>query len=347
MPAASWYGLRQVEVAVKKVLLATLGESPAVVTEAIDRLRAEGIFVDSVVVLTTRDTYAQSALDLLSEHLPGYYQDKVTLEDARFLETFYDVDSDAAALEFMNQACAVLRDYRKKGWEVYVCIAGGRKAMSALLALAVQFYGAQRLFHVLVEDPELEEEGHILKLRNRSREEQNRALHPPVEQIKLVNLPFIGLFPLLGEIVAGLKGGSVRPEVRGLLEQNGLLAAGGPTTLGQTVLQVLESVEALPEPRVDECEIKLASKEPKAVRETQEWANRIANRFLFVERIEDIGWREGQPKVRAEAPNALVLYLPGRRVRGIGFRLTTTAQTPGQLERARQEVERWIVEEVR
>ena len=331
----------------KKVLLATLGESPAVITEAVDRLRAEGVAIDSVVVLTTKDTYAQSALSLLSEHLPDYYGGEVALLDARVLDTFSDVDSDTAALEFMNQACAALRDYRKKGWEVYVCIAGGRKAMSALLALAVQFYGAQRLFHVLVEDPVLEEEGHILELRNKSEEEQARALHPPVEQIKLVNLPFIGLFPLLGDIINGLQGRSVRPEVKGLLEQNGLLTAGGPTDLGRMVLQVLESVEALPEPRTGDCDIKLAPKEPKEAQQTQEWAKRLCSHFLFVERIEDIGWREGQPKVRAEPPNVLLVYLPGRRIPGIGFRLTTTAQTSGQLERARQEVERWIEREVR
>ncbi len=331
----------------KKVLLATLGESPAVVTEAIDRLRADGVHIDYVVILTTQDTDARDALSLLREHLPDYYDGKVTLLEPPILEAFYDVDSDTAALEFMNQACAVLREYRKKGWEVYASIAGGRKAMSALLTLAVQFYGARRLFHVLVDDPVLEEEGHISKLRNKSKEEQERALHPPVDQIKLVNLPFIGLFPLLGDIIAGLKGSSVRPEVKGLLEQNGLLTASGPTDLGRMVLRVLESVEALPEPRAGECEKSLARKEPKEAEETRKWADRLANRFLFVERIEDIGWREGQPRVRAEAPKALVLYLPGRRVRGIGFRLTTTAQTPGQLERARQEVERWIVEEVR
>lgn len=331
----------------KKVLLATLGEAPAVITEAIDRLRKDGVSVDYVVVLTTEDTHAQNALKWLGEHLPAYYNGQVVLYDARVLETFYDVDSDTAALEFMNDACTVLRDYRKKGWEVYVCIAGGRKAMSALLALAVQFYGAQRLFHVLVSDPVLEEEGHILKLKNKSREEQNQALHPPVDQIKLVNLPFIGLFPLLGSIVAGLKGQSVDREVKVLLEQNGLVSGQEVTKLGEMVLHALESVETLPEPRTGDCEIKLASKEPKEVRETQEWANRIAKRFLFVERIEDIGWREGQPKVRAEATNVLVVFLPGRRVRGIGFRLTTTAQTPGQLKRAQQDVERWVEHEVR
>ena len=38
----------------KKILLATLGESPAVVTEAIDRLQADGIDIEPVIVLTTK-----------------------------------------------------------------------------------------------------------------------------------------------------------------------------------------------------------------------------------------------------------------------------------------------------
>lgn len=331
----------------KKILLATLGETPAVVTEAIDRLRADGVGIDYVVVLTTKDTNAQNALSLLSEHLPKYYGDQVKLFDARVLEMFHDVDSDTAALEFMNQTCAALRDYRKMGWKTYACIAGGRKAMSALLALAVQFYGAERLFHVLVDDPVLEEEGHILKLKNKSAEEQNQALHPPVSQIKLINLPFIGLFPLLGSFIAGLKGQPVSAEVKELLERNNLVESGQTTAVGEMVLKVLESVEALPEPRQGECDIQLATKEPKEAEETRKWANRLAGRFLFIERIEDIGWREGRPKVKTEFPNFLILFLPGRRIRGIGFRLTTTAQTQGQLERARQEVEGWLEREVR
>ncbi len=330
----------------KKVLIATLGDTPGVVTVAIDRLGAEGVSIDSVVILTTRDWDARNALDLLRNHLPDYYGGRIALVDERILETF-DVDSDTAALEFMNQACAVLRDYRKAGREIYVCIAGGRKAMSAFLALAVQFYGARRLFHVLVEDLELEKEGKISELQNKSREEQNRVLHPPIEQIKLVNLPFIGLFPMLGEIITGLKGGKVRSEVKALLEQNGLVDGGMPTKLGQMVLDVLESVEALPEPRAGECQVKLERKEPREAEKTEKWARRLENRFLFVERIEDIGWREGEPKVKTEPPNQLVVFLPGGKIGGIGFRLTTTAQTQGQLERARQEVERWIEQEVR
>lgn len=330
----------------KKLLLATLGESPAVVTEAIDRLQADGIEIGPVVLLTTKDTYTQRAFDLLSEHLPRYYGGKVYLLDVRMLDAFYDVDSDQAALEFMNHACSALRDYRKMGWEVYASIAGGRKAMSALLALAVQFYGATMLFHVLVEDPEVEESGHIRKLYNLSQDEQDQYLHPPVGQIKLVRLPFIGLFPMLSDIIRGLKGVQVRREVRELLEQNGLWQSGSPTVLGKMVLQVLESVEALPEPMEGGCEVKLAKKEPKEADETRKWTERIANRFFFVKRIDDIGWREGQPKVKPELPDALALFVSGRRVRGIGLRLTTTAKTEGQLYRAAQEVERWLEKEV-
>ena len=61
----------------KKILLATLGESPAVVTEDIDRLKAEGVEIDIVTVLITKHMDAQGALELLSHHIPAYFQYKV------------------------------------------------------------------------------------------------------------------------------------------------------------------------------------------------------------------------------------------------------------------------------
>jgi len=334
----------------RKVLLATLGEAPAVVTEAIDRLRAGGIAIDTVTVLTTKDTYVQGSLNLLNDHIPRYYNGEVEFWGAREISTFSDIDSDEACLEFMNEACAALRDYRKMGAEIYVCIAGGRKTMSALMALAVQFYGAHMLFHVLVDpewDPEWEEKGHYLKIRNKPPEEQDSALHPPIEHIKLVRLPFLGLFPLLSDIVQGLKGEMTRREIREILEQNELVKGGNLTDTGRMVLSVLERVELLPEPRQGECEKRLSDSEPRMHRVTRQWADRIAQRFLFVRQIEDIGWREGQPKVRAEAPNVLVVYVPARQVQGMVFRLLTTARTQGQLERAQQEIERWLEREVR
>lgn len=252
------------------------------------------------------------------------------------------MDDDKAVVEFMQEACAALRDFRIKRWKVYASIAGGRKTMSALLTLAVQFYGAQWLFHVLVEDPEIEKGGHISVLRNLPDEYRNRYLHPPVGAIKLVHLPFIGLFPLLNDVVAALKGEDVSAEIRAFLEQNGLWSKGKVTELGRTVGRILEQVESLPAPRPGECAKHLSRKEAKEIQITHRWMERICERFWFVEKIEAIGWREGQPKVKTEAPNKLIVYLPGRRVRGVGLRLFTTAKTTGQLERAKQELERWI-----
>jgi len=331
----------------KKILIATLGDSPAVVTEAIDALRARGVAIDAVIVMTTRDRGTQGSLNLLSEHIPRYYNGKVEFWDEYRTNTFYDVDTDQAAVEFMRSACHVLRGYRKSKYDVYVCIAGGRKAMSALMTLAVQFYGATMLFHVLVDDPELEEAGKFHNLRNMPPEDQNKILHPDVKKIKLVSLPFVGLFPLLGDIVRGLKSEDVPREIKELLKINNLVDdKGKPTPVGNWVLEILNYVEALPEPRSGECEIHIPKKEPKEYRKTEEWANRICRRFNFVRRIESIPWRKGVPKVKSKDPNIIEVYLKGAKVRNLGFRLITTAQTQGQLKHAEREVERWMRQEV-
>ena len=333
----------------KKVLLATLGESPAVITEAIDKLDSEGIKIDIITLLTTKDDDAQQSLELLGEHIPDYYKGKIEFHGsacARVINAYHDIDNDNAVVDFMQDACDALKAYRAKGWEVYVSIAGGRKAMSSLMTLAVQFYGATSLFHVLVTDKELEEKGNInriLSLPPDMPDMIDLILHPPVEKIKLVRLPFIGLFPMINQIIHVLNGELVEDKnIVRLLEENGLLKGHQVTQFGRTVKKILEEVEMLPPPREGDCEISISNKEPKEVQMTKEWAERICNRFYFVKKIEDTQWREGKPKVKIVPPNKLIVSLPGRRVQGIIFRLFTTANTPGQLEKARQQVEKWI-----
>ena len=330
----------------KKVLLATLGESPAVVTESIDKLSAEGIKIDIVTLLTTRDDDAQQSLELLDEHIPDYYKGKIEFHgaaSARVINAYHDIDNDDAVVHFMRDACDALKSYRAKGWEVYVSIAGGRKAMSSLMTLAVQFYGATSLFHVLVTDKELEEKGNINRIISLPTDMWNSILHPPVDKIKLVRLPFIGLFPMIDKIISALNGNDPKDKnIVRLLEENGLLEGYQVTQFGRTVKKILEEVEMLPPPREGDCEISISKKEPKEVQMTKKWAERVCNRFYFVKKIEDMQWREGEPKVKIELPNKLIVSLPGRRVQGIIFKLTTTANTPGQLEKARQQVEKWI-----
>lgn len=337
----------------KKLLLSTLGESPAVVTEAIDKLRDLGTEITHISLLTTKDEDACKTLELLYKHIPRYYQGRIQFYSKDVIGTYQDIDTDEAAVEFLEKACPVLKCL-KSGWEVHVCIAGGRKAMSALLTLAVQFFGATSLFHIVVDDPKIEEMGHISKLYNLPEEELKQYLHPPPDKIKLVKLPFIGLFPLMDRIISTLQGkGEKDPEIESLLEQNKLLQNGKITELGRTVLGILEQAEFAPKARSGGCKIHINKKEPKERRILEEYANKLSDLY-FVEEIISIPWSPGRPRVEKGPPNCrkgekgppncLEVYLPGEKVQNVGLCLKTTAETDGQLEFAKERTEKLLKE---
>lgn len=328
----------------KRLLIATLGTSPAVITEAIDLLAEQGVRIDGVSLLMTQDPDVKEACELLSEHLPVH--NKINWIDPIPVASYVDADNREVAVEFMQEACQVLKRYRDAGNEVFVSIAGGRKVMSALLALAAQFYGAHRLFHIWV-PPWIEKEGEISTLRNLRLfpDRLNEALHPPLhvpesDRPRLVDLPFIGLFPLLPDILATLRGQSPSRAVKDLLVANGLLtSAGQPTSLGQGVEQILEGVESLPPAYQEECRIHIASHHAK--KELDQLANRLSRHFGFISEIRSTEWSQGETRVKAESPNLLNVFVSYGHVR-LGLQLVTTATTSGQLEAARKAVERFI-----
>jgi len=325
--------------------VATLGDSPGVVTEAIDKLREEGIEIDEVILLTTKDNDTRESAKLLSDHIPKYYQSKLHISDIRGIDTYFDVDSQESLLDFMQNACEILKTLKKRNVETHVCIAGGRKSMSALMTLAVQIYGATSLFHIILEDLELEQEGKISNLRNKDEREKNQILHPDPSIIKLVKLPFIGLFPWIGDILKGLKGEEVNKDIKNILVDNNLIHNSEITEIGKTVLNILESVESLPEPYPHEAKVHLSSKEPKYKDKLQEMVNKLKSRFSFICELNDIPWKQGEPKVLAKEGNILEVYFPSRKGFNLALKLITTATTSGQLERARQEVEKFLEKE--
>lgn len=329
----------------KKLLIATLGTSPAVITEAIDLLGAENIRVDGVKLLMTKDTEVKQAFELLVEHIPGHLG--ISWIDPVPIRAYGDVDTPEAAVEFMQQACQVLKTYRDAGYDMYVSIAGGRKAMSALLALAVQFYGAKRLFHVWA-PPWIEEEGEISRLRDLRDypDRLNEKLHPPLnvaesDRPRLVDLPFIGLFSLLPDVLKGLRGENVDRLVRDFLISDGLLTTQGESTaLGESVKRILENVEELPPARQGECAIHIAPHHGK--KELNDYARRLSMHFLFISEIRSIEWSQGGDQVRAEGNNKLNVHVKLKGDVRLGLQLVTTAASRGQLEAARRAVERFI-----
>lgn len=328
----------------KRVLVSTLGESPPVVTEALDILKKEGKKIDQVILLTTIDSHTEESANLLIEHIPKIYEG-INIYPIS-IGAYGDIDSEDALLDFMIKACGVLRDKIKWGGEVFVSIAGGRKTMSALMTLAVQIYGAKELFHIFVDDQELEERSSIIRLRNFSESEQNEILHPDLSKIKIVRMPFIGLFPWVGDIVKTLKGEQTgKREIRDLLVSNKLIENNKPTQLGESFLKILESIESRPEPCDKEPIIRLDRSEPKFKKEIQQIAQKLKNRFSYICEIRDTGWREGEPKVKVEPPDKVKIFFKSRKGFNLSLLLTTTAKTSGQLEVAKKEVEEYMEKE--
>lgn len=227
----------------QSVLISSLGESPAVVTETLDALqREEGVALDVVVTIQTQDVDSQQSSEFLEKILREDYGGKIVyLADS--LTGFYDVDSEEASAAFMEKVCGWLDHYQ--GCDVYLSLAGGRKTMSAIMAWAAQFYPARLLCHVIV-DPFTEQEGKINTLKRKSRQEQREILH--CETTRLVRLPVVSLFPFLSDILAALRGERIQNRpVEELLERNGLVEKGRPTKAGARILQVLENIGPPPD----------------------------------------------------------------------------------------------------
>ena len=131
----------------RNVLLSSLGLSPAVVTETIDALMNTGLQINTVVLLSTSneriiDTY----VPLLYDDFRDTYKGQIELIPASIAND--DIWTAQDNLEFIKLATTFLNTYRKRGYNVYVSIAGGRKTMSAAMAIVAQLFGAKGLYHV-------------------------------------------------------------------------------------------------------------------------------------------------------------------------------------------------------
>jgi CRISPR-associated protein Csx14 len=172
----------------KRLLIATLGTSPAVVTEAIDLLSEQGQRPDRVCIIKTKDPDVNRSYELLLKHIPAHCG--IELVKPVEIQSYKDIDSSDIAIKFMRQACDILRTY-SNNYELYVCIAGGRKVMSALLALAVNLYGAERLFHIWA-PRDLENNTEIRLIRGCAENELIKLLHPKLGDLdspRIVDLP--------------------------------------------------------------------------------------------------------------------------------------------------------------
>ena len=158
----------------KNVLLAVVGLSPQVITETLFALHQQGMMVDAIHIITTRQGKETINALLLSpkdgkyyHYLKEYQIDQSTInfgfDNVHTIKNKNGVEIDDIADEEENELllrkCLDLtfRFTGDSNTSVFFSIAGGRKTMSACLMVAAQFYGRpqDRVYHVLV-SPEFE-----------------------------------------------------------------------------------------------------------------------------------------------------------------------------------------------
>ncbi|MCX8205466.1 MAG: CRISPR-associated ring nuclease [Candidatus Nezhaarchaeota archaeon] len=220
------------------VLIASLGLSPGVVTGTVDALIDEGERPGRVYVATTGHP------DIMSKCIPlliqefGAYPYPIELRYKEVCTERDDIYDEKDNAEFMRKVAAVLSREVKAGNEVYLSLAGGRKTMSAAMALLGQLYGAKYVLHLLI-DPELEAKGLIDRLLGLSEEERGKVLHPPSDKRRLVRFPVFATPWRIYQVMEALRKG--RSRNKKLNETVGKL----PENVRRLLLKVLEDAEKL------------------------------------------------------------------------------------------------------
>lgn len=339
------------------VLIISLGRSPAVVPETLDALSETNIYIKRTYLVTTGDeTIVNCCIPLLVRDFKLHYEPRgMELRPHSCMLSKDDIHDEQDNLELMLRVGAIFK--QEKQSNIYISMAGGRKTMSAAMALLAQIYGARAITHVLV-PPELEREGNIHAIKERFEGETEAEIRPELEKIlhprdkRLIFFPVIGISWMLDDMITALKGkdnrnpeidrGEIRPSVASILQENGLLDEQGKTTqLGEELLKLLDDIEKIPEPFFEE---------PRIQFKTDEHAHAPRGYKKFVQKLQKVNFIKAirgikfvhSPKTRINQLNSegtiQCQYSDGDKA--YVMEVETTARTRGEVEMVRLFMER-------
>lgn len=139
----------------KVILLAAVGESPMVVTQAYTLLRRkENANIDKVAVVFPEQNAGIKTGVLILEDV---FRKKA--EVIKYGAALKDVDSQDNCKIFLDRIIATIDDLKKKypDSEIRMLLSGGRKAMTAFSYFAAQRSHIAKVYHTLITDTELED----------------------------------------------------------------------------------------------------------------------------------------------------------------------------------------------
>ncbi len=174
------------------VLIATLGDSPIVVTSIFCLLREqERLTIDRLLVLHPEGDNRSNGYIMIDETLKEH-----CIVESRELP-FEDTYTEGTCFIFLRELFAILNYYQQQGDTVSLSLAGGRKNMSALMALAAPFYRCVKGLYHVIDKSEYTDKKNFKAIQELARlyelDDKTRfieAMHPDINDLQLVPIPF-------------------------------------------------------------------------------------------------------------------------------------------------------------
>ena len=176
------------------VLIAPVGESPAVITSMYEALHKHPdgphVKIDEVVLLYPHDDSGR-LIDLGIEYIVDYLQGKCHVQCIGL--PFEDVNNKENSIEYLRIVNQKLLEKQNKNNHIYVSIAGGRKNMAALTTVVTQFYPCIRgIYHVVDKHENKPTSRRFLTIEEllyKTDEERREYMKPVLEDIALIKIP--------------------------------------------------------------------------------------------------------------------------------------------------------------
>jgi CRISPR-associated Csx14 family protein len=177
----------------ENILIASLGESPIVITAMYHLLtEREGVDLKQVLVLCpkgeARGKDIPTAVDLIREALRSrceVIEEQLPFDDADTVETSFT---------FLQTLYRVLDTAQKSEQSVYLSLAGGRKNMSAIMALLVPLFPCVKgLYHVLDKDEGSRHRAHFKSIEDiiaLSDADRFAFFSPDLDRLTLIPIPY-------------------------------------------------------------------------------------------------------------------------------------------------------------
>lgn len=203
------------------VLIATLGDSPIVVTSMYDLLtKTKQQSLDKIIVICSSGDYRDGGIVAIDEALKG----ECEVEDCQL--EFEDVYDEDGCFHFLQELYKLLRTCQQQGDVVYLSLAGGRKNMSALMALLAPMFKTtclKGLYHVIDTDEDTDRTkfrdiDEIIHLYEHDAEQFLKVMHPDVNSLELVRIPLESIQAIPEEDLQRLSTSGQVPDTWNLTE---------------------------------------------------------------------------------------------------------------------------------